>query len=284
MRAGEDLRAALDRAEAARVTLILGGCDTGKTSLAVALANALLARGRRVAVVDADLGQSEIGPPMTIGLGRVATPLSRLRDAEAIALHWVGSTSPCGGMEATVRGTRRLVERALGLGFERVLVDTSGLVEGEVGLALKRRKIDLVVPGLLLVLERAGECGPIVEPYLDRGSPLVHRLPASPAARRRPAEERRQHRERALARHLDSAGRVVVDLARVAGLRAGDDPARLEGMLVGLSDAGGDTVGVGRVVAVSPDSRGLIIDTRVGTAQIASVSLESPASLAGAAR
>ena len=51
---------ALEAAARARVTLILGASDTGKTSLTARLAAALAARGERVAVVDADVGQSEI--------------------------------------------------------------------------------------------------------------------------------------------------------------------------------------------------------------------------------
>src|SRR5438445_653861 len=49
---------ALEAAARARVTLILGTSDTGKTSLTARLAGALAARGERVAVVDADVGRS----------------------------------------------------------------------------------------------------------------------------------------------------------------------------------------------------------------------------------
>ena len=86
------LDVALDAAENARVMLILGTSDTGKTSLTAQLAGALAARGERVAVVDADVGQSEIGPPTTVGLGRVTGPLGRLADAEVLALEFVGDT------------------------------------------------------------------------------------------------------------------------------------------------------------------------------------------------
>src|SRR5438445_11880821 len=60
---------ALEAAARARVTLILGTSDTGKTSLTARLAGALAARGERVAVVAADVGQSAIGRPTTVGPG-----------------------------------------------------------------------------------------------------------------------------------------------------------------------------------------------------------------------
>jgi polynucleotide 5'-hydroxyl-kinase GRC3/NOL9 len=130
--------AALDVAAAARVTLVLGATDTGKTTLVTRLAGALAAAGRSVGVVDADLGQSDVGPPTTVGLGRVRQPIAHLADAELIALEFLGATSPARCMRETAEATARLVRRALDLGCDRVLVDTSGLVAGPFGVALKR--------------------------------------------------------------------------------------------------------------------------------------------------
>src|SRR2546425_1375897 len=159
---------ALEAAARARVTLILGTSDTGKTFLTARLAAALAARGERVAVVDADVGQSEIGPPTTVGLGRVSRALARLGDAEVWALEFVGDTSPVRYIRETAEATGRLVRRALSAGFERVLVDTGGLVEGPLGLALKRAKIRAVDPDLVLVLQRRDESEPIAR-ALERG-------------------------------------------------------------------------------------------------------------------
>src|SRR2546426_10020532 len=156
MTAGPGWERALERAARSRATLLMGDVDTGKTSLATFLANELYRTGFRVGVVDADLGQSEIGPPTTIGLGRVRRRLDRLGDAEAAGLCFVGSTSPAGHVEATVVGARRMMERGAALGCERLLVDTSGLVAGDPGGHLKRRKIERLGPDLVVCLGRAG--------------------------------------------------------------------------------------------------------------------------------
>src|SRR3989440_4823833 len=132
--------AALEAAARARVTLILGTSDTGKTSLTARLAAALAARGERVAVVDADVGQSEIGPPTTVGLGRVSGALARLGDAEVLALEFVGDTSPVRYIRETADATGRLVRRALAAGVERALVDTGGLGAGPPGPAPQRAR------------------------------------------------------------------------------------------------------------------------------------------------
>ena len=210
---------ALAAVRGARITLVLGESDTGKTTLVVSLANALLAEGVSVAIVDADLGQSEIGPPTTVGLGRPRAPLERLADAEVAGLCFVGATSPRDHVAETVVATRRLTDRAIGLGVDRVLVDTSGLVHGEVGRALKQAKIDLVGPDLILCLQRDGECEAILLPYAHHGPPAVVRLSPAPTVRRRSAEERRQHRERSMAAYFAGARPVTLDLARVV-LRA----------------------------------------------------------------
>ena len=50
----------------AGLCLLLGAADTGKTTLASALAETAAAKSS-VAMVDADIGQSHIGPPSAVG-------------------------------------------------------------------------------------------------------------------------------------------------------------------------------------------------------------------------
>src|SRR5262249_6958771 len=177
--------------------------------------NALLAAGGTVAIVDADLGQSEIGPPTAVGLGWPRAPMARPPDAEVMGLHFVGAPSPRDPLHETVVRTGPLRARAFALGVERVIVDTSGLVHGEFGRVLKQAKIDLVAPDLVLCLQRDGECEPILRPYAGERRPTIVRLQPATAARRRPAEERRLRRERAFEAYFAGARPVTLDLGRV---------------------------------------------------------------------
>lgn len=208
--------AAVRRAEAARVLFVIGETDTGKTSFTTYLAGGLASRGFSVAVVDADLGQSAIGPPTTVGLGRITGPVERLGEAEVVGLFFVGATSPQGHLLPTVIGTKKLVEKALRLGFDKVVVDTSGLIHGELGRLLKQHKIEAVGPDLVLCLQRNGECEHILRPYLAGARPEVLRLASAGTSRRRSQEERRQHRERSLQAYFHDAKPVQLDLGRVA--------------------------------------------------------------------
>jgi len=264
---------ALEAAARARVTLILGTSDTGKTSLTARLAGALAARGERVAVVDADVGQSEIGPPTTVGLGRVPGALARLGEAEVLALEFVGDTSPVRYIRETAAATGRLVRRALDAGFERVLVDTGGLVEGPLGLALKRAKVRAADPDLVLVLQRREESEPIARALESGARPSVVRLAPSPAVVRRSAARRREHRERALRDYLARAATLTLATARVPLRdRRGETLTEVaQGLLLGVLGAGGETLGIARVNAWDAGRGRITVNTPVAAERIAAL-------------
>ena len=264
-----DWAAALDAASRARVTLVIVPSDTGKTTLTTRLA-AALAAGGPVAIVDADLGQSDIGPPTTIGLGRARPDLGRAGDAELLGLEFVGATTPVANLRLTARATRALVERALAAGFVHVIVDTCGMVLGGLARAVRRTQIDVVAPDLLIVLQRRGECEHLVTGYEAAGRPVVLRLPPLAGVVRRTQADRRRHRARALAAYFAGATAVRLDLARVVVEPAGAAGGALDA-LVGLRDAGGVTLGIGRVTALDTAARGLTVVTPVEAARIATV-------------
>lgn len=265
----------LEEVARARLTLILGDSDTGKTSLAACLAGALAAGGVTVGVLDADIGQSEVGPPTTVGLGAVRGPIARLGDADVVTLSFVGATSPALDVRATLAAVRGLAAIARER-FERVLVDTSGLVAGTLGRALKRAKIRQLGPDLVLCLQRDRECEHVLDGF-DAGGARIIRLAATLGVRRRTQAERRLHRTRALDRYFSDGYELRVPLARLAsrkGARASEvDPADLEGYLVGLEDADGRTLGVGWIGAVAGAEARVTIPLPVPGDQVASVRL-----------
>ena len=268
--------AALEAAARACVTLVLGANDTGKSTLVTRLAGALAAAGHAVGVVDADLGQSDVGPPTTVGLGLVRGGLQRLGEAEVAALEFLGVTSPATCMQQTADATGRLVRSAREHGCDRVLVNTSGLVEGPFGRALKCLKIERVAPDVLVALQRSAECEPILESCAQGESPVIVRLPAAPTTRRS-ATARRHARRRALEAHLEGAATVTLDLARVAagpaaGVR-GLAVLEVEGALVGLATREGCTLGLGWVRGLDMVQARLTVDTCVDPDRIDVVTL-----------
>lgn len=206
---------AVEAALTGPLTIVIGPGDAGKTTLVTALANALFARGFSVGIVDADIGQSVLGPPGTVGLGRVGRPLRHPGDAELTAMAFVGTTSPAANLTGTVAATGRMVARARAQGLTRILVDTGGLIAGDLGRALKQAKIDLLDPDVVVCLARGRECESVLRPYGAVSRPRVVRLTPSPAARRRSAETRRRYREEALAHYFAGSRRTIVGLGAV---------------------------------------------------------------------
>src|SRR5882724_8235066 len=60
------------------VALLVGATDRGKTTFAAMAAAILAGELSKVAVVDADIGQSEIGPPGTVGMAAARPDAAKL--------------------------------------------------------------------------------------------------------------------------------------------------------------------------------------------------------------
>jgi polynucleotide 5'-hydroxyl-kinase GRC3/NOL9 len=192
--------AALENLQQAQTILLLGATDTGKSTFLTWLANTLQlqTQGQRIAIVDADVGQSSLGPPTTIGLGLVAQPFQSLQELSPAALYFVGSTSPRGHFLPVVVGTKRMVDRAQRMEAAQVIVDTCGFIGADGGQALKHYQIDLLKPDVVVCLQRASECERILLAFRYCQRPRILRLRVSHACRRRDMEERRLYRERSL--------------------------------------------------------------------------------------
>lgn len=194
------------------VVMVVGAVDTGKTSFCAYLARALFERGIKVAVVDADLGQSDIGLPTTIGMGFVSHPIEKLSEVKCQAAYFVGSVSPVGFLLPTVTGTKLMVERALALGAEAVVMDTDGLVHGGAGFALKQHTFELVRPTHVVLLQRVNELsvfnrrwnGILWTKVLSVG------VPSSVSEKTR--EQRREFRERKFREWLSQCGELLLPL------------------------------------------------------------------------
>ncbi len=100
------------------VAMVVGAVDTGKTRFCLELCRAALEAGVPTAIVDADVGQSEIGAPGTVGMAMVDRPVEALSDLKPKRLHFVGATTPADHMLECVVGTKRMVDAALALGRE----------------------------------------------------------------------------------------------------------------------------------------------------------------------
>jgi polynucleotide 5'-hydroxyl-kinase GRC3/NOL9 len=180
-----------------RTVLVIGGSAVGKSSFSQYLTEALLARSAEVAFVDADIGQSNIGPPATVTLGYPVSPLDFSTVAPA-AFYFVGSTGPIGRYLPLVIGTANLAREARGA---FVIIDTTGLVH-ESGRVLKNYKIEAVRPDVIVYLERRNELAPIR--MANRHVPII-RIEPSRKAHGKDDYEKTEVRRQAYFRHFSRA-------------------------------------------------------------------------------
>lgn len=203
-------------AGARSVTMVLGGVDTGKTTLARYLIESLVSRGRRAALLDCDVGQSTLGPPTTIGLAIYSEPSDLKKPSHPVHLQFVGSTSPVGHLLPMIVGAKRALEMALESGAECVIIDTTGLISGPIALELKRRKIELLRPDYLIALEQGDELEPLLAPYRGCRELKVRRIRVSPQVSTRSAAARRDYRRRLFADYFARARRQAFRIDQVA--------------------------------------------------------------------
>lgn len=228
---------------------LLGGIDTGKTTFGLSLADAARARGVPTAYVDADVGQSTVGPPTCVGLKYCNRMDTVGREAVGVAdeLAFVGSTSPQGHLVALIAGTGRLVQHAREAGCELIIVDTSGFIAGIQAELLKYYKIELIRPDVIVGFQRGWELEPIAG-IVRRFSPAeVTILKAESTVEERSVEDRLAYREERLREYFQppvSRWRVKTSVF-MPTIPPETGLARLDGLVVGLEDGKGNCLGIG---------------------------------------
>ena len=231
------------------VVFLMGGIDTGKTTAGVELVRRAVAEGLSCALVDADIAQSTVGPPTTVGLKFCSGEEDLTSEALLAAdeLGFVGSITPRGHLLALVAAVAKLVTRARKNGCRLIVIDTTGFVSGLYGQTLKFHKMELAMPNWVLAFERGGELEPLVGIAHRFLSAEVVEHQVSPEIPARSVEERTAFRERQFAAYFTShASRWrVKPTVFMPTLPPEFDLALLDGMVVGMEDGAGRCAGIG---------------------------------------
>ncbi len=138
----------------AGVCLILGASDTGKTTLAASLAKHA-ASSRLVAIVDADIGQSHIGPPATVGWALVDSRKDLLQ-LPASGINFVGDVSPTGRLLQLTTAILQCVQQA-SEAASLIIIDTPGFIHGPAAAALWWTIQRILKPASILAVQRSNE-------------------------------------------------------------------------------------------------------------------------------
>ena len=257
------------------IVFILGSMSAGKTTLVQFLAGSLNRKGRRLALVGADIGQSALGPPGVISgavLGSSSQPIASIKPER---MFFIGSTSPAGYLLETVACAKKMVEWAA-TESPFVLVDTTGLIDGPEGWLLKFHKIALIRPCHLIALQRAEELEPLIGAFSSDQGIRIYRLGVSPLARPRSPRERRAYREARFRDYFKGASTRLLSLAGLAVLGRRPSIQGKDGesagppdqgrsfpryLLLGLNDAEHRTLALGIAQVFDESSQELFVYT-----------------------
>jgi len=228
--------------------LILGASDTGKSTLAYFLVVQLCQMGNVVALVDADIGQSVLGLPTTIGLALFESAPKQLEDIRLIASYFVGSITPRGHMLEMLVGVKRIADRATHLDPGIIIFDTTGFVTGETAWQLKFQKVDLLKPVHLIGLQRRREIEGLLRPHQFRPDMAIHRLKIPEKVRMKSPEQRRSNRSRKFAAYFQEVKLYEKSLDGIKVVNPFKVRYRgkaLKGVLIGLNDEANFNLGLG---------------------------------------
>lgn len=192
--------------------MVIGGADTGKSTFARYLARGLTDHPS-AALVDADLGQSTIGPPATVGLGICGKQKGEFRPE---SLRFVGSTSPTGHMLPVIVAISKLVKKAREMKIKRIVIDTSGFISGPAARELKFQKIDLVNPTHIVAIEREGEIEDLLKNFRENPNISTHRFKViNSLVKVKPVKYRKRYRERKFGEYFENAKLITLPLEKL---------------------------------------------------------------------
>jgi polynucleotide 5'-hydroxyl-kinase GRC3/NOL9 len=254
------------------IVMLVGDTDTGKSTLAIYLANMAIRRGLVPSIIDADVGQGDLAPPTAIGAAVLLKQVVDLRDVNTSLFEFVGSVSPVGFEELIAKKLRSMLDRTSQLA-DICIVNTDGYVRNG-GVQYKAMIAKELQPDAVISL------GENVELF-----DMWHKSASWQILRARSSNQAYKSRLERLNRRLDQFlryvgnGYSIVNLSEVKFdymnrlLSASElfqlpikqlGPDSMTGMFVGLGSKGNVT-GFGVIISLNSDGSVIHIQTNINS-------------------
>jgi len=184
------------------IIMVLGTMDSGKTSFCTYLVNKLLGQKKKVAVLDGDLGQSDIGPPCTVAYALPSKPITDPFNLRARNAVFIGVTSPESAVDKVIEGLTTLKQEALNSNPDAIITNTDGWIEGEGALKYKTRLAEAIKPDIIFCIQQKDELAQLMEGLKEFKTIMV----SSPSViNQRDKEKRKSLRELGYIKYLRNA-------------------------------------------------------------------------------
>jgi len=186
-----------------RTVMILGNVDSGKTTFSIFLTNALVSTSE-IAIIDADIGQSDIGPPTTIGLGMVKKPITDLFTINPEKLRFIGLTTPNSVEDEIIHELNEIHKSVKDAGIETVIINTDGWVMGKEARNFKVSLVERISPDIVIGFKDNNGMEKILEDLKEKGV-RAEGIYSSLAVKIRNRDERKSLREQGYKKFLRDA-------------------------------------------------------------------------------
>lgn len=210
--------------------LVLGAVDSGKSSFCTYIANRLLREKRKVAVLDGDLGQSDIGPPCTVAYTFIMKPVTDLFNLNTKSAVFIGVTSPSTVINKVVEGLAALKEGMLANNPDFIIVNTDGWIDEEDAVYYKIKLVETLNPDVIFYIQKKDELATILN-ALEKFRKIAIEYPA--AIGQRSMEKRKNLRELGYTKYLRNSkvqslplSWLKVEESDVFGLNSGRENPR----------------------------------------------------------
>ena len=200
------------------IIFVLGDVDSGKSTLCTYLANECFSRGLKTAIIDIDLGQSDIGPPTTLGLGFIDRSITLLSEVELKDAYFVGTVSPRNVIDRIILGSKKMLDLAIKDNREIIIFNTDGWVYGLAARKLKTLLLLCLAPDVIIALQRGSELEQLLKPFKRLNNINIIRLSPPKTLKIRSKAERKSIRQSMYIKYLLNAKNRVINFDTVGFL------------------------------------------------------------------
>jgi polynucleotide 5'-hydroxyl-kinase GRC3/NOL9 len=241
----ESLEVLMDFQKKPVIAMVMGKADSGKTSFCTYLINKLVSAKQKVAILDGDLGQSDIGSPCTVAYAFIAKPLTELYELKAENAFFVGVTSPSEAVNKMIEGLVLMKVEIFDRTADFVVVNTDGWVEGEEAVKYKAQLAEMLEPDMVLCIQQKDELKPLLAALIKFRKIVID---SSSVVKQRSREKRKNLREMSYAKYLTDAKVRSLPLSQLTLEEKTALPIKQDeegGLLLGLYDAQRKFLGIG---------------------------------------
>ncbi len=196
-----------------KTIMVLGGADTGKTSLIEGLINLLIPQNK-VGIVDCDIGQSHLGPPTTISWGLLENEFTGWEDIVIRDFYFTGYLSPADNLLSALTGLKLIHDKAQKFA-DKIIVDTTGFIERQSGTILKESQIELIKPHIILALQKEKELESILDTFKNAKDLIIYRIDVSEVGKYKNPDERVDYRHKKFTQYFHVLNRLELNLKQI---------------------------------------------------------------------